>query len=42
MHFKSNPATIIHGEIIALMMPARSLRLTRLLLPLPTGCLASC
>ncbi len=42
MHFKSNPATIIHGATVALTMLVRSLRLTRLLLPLPTGCLASC
>lgn len=42
MHFKSNPATIIHGETVALMVFARSLHLPRLLLTLPTGCLASC
>jgi len=37
MHFKSIPVTFINGDILALMIFARSLAL----LPLPIGCLAS-
>jgi len=37
MHFKAIPVTIIYGDVIALMIFARSLAL----LPLPIGCLAS-
>lgn len=36
MHFKRIPVTIIHGDLIAVMIFARSLAL----LPLPIGCLA--
>jgi hypothetical protein len=36
MHFKSIPVTLINGDVIALMIFARSLAL----LPLPIGCLA--
>jgi hypothetical protein len=37
MHFKSIPVTLINGDVIALMIFARSLAL----LPLPNGCPAS-
>ncbi|MGE5621905.1 MAG: hypothetical protein ACM3WS_01945 [Bacillota bacterium] len=37
MHFKRIPVTIIRGDLIAVMIFARSLSL----LPLPIGCLAS-
>ena len=37
MHFKSNPVIFINGEMVAVMIYARSLAL----LPLPIGCLAS-
>jgi hypothetical protein len=37
MHFKPIPVTLINGELIAMMIFARSLAL----LPLPIGCLAS-
>jgi hypothetical protein len=37
MHFKAMPATTIKGELIVLLVFARSLSL----LPLPIGCLAS-
>ncbi len=37
MHFKRIPVTFIQGDVIALMIFARSLSL----LPLPIGCLAS-
>jgi hypothetical protein len=37
MHFKSIPATLVHGDLIAMTIFARSLSL----LPLPIGCLAS-
>lgn len=36
MHFKPIPVTLINGDVIAVMIFARSLAL----LPLPTGCLA--
>ena len=37
MHFKRIPVTFIKGDVIVLMIFARSLSL----LPLPLGCLAS-
>lgn len=37
MHFKRIPVSFIKGDLIALMIFARSLAL----LPLPIGCLAS-
>ncbi|MEO8598959.1 MAG: hypothetical protein ABI656_03930 [bacterium] len=43
MHSTTNPATIIHGTFVAVVVAACSLGLLRLrlLLPLPIGCLAS-
>jgi hypothetical protein len=37
MHIKPIPATLIHGDLIVLMIFARALAM----LPLPIGCLAS-